>query len=171
MPSGFQLTLRSAPMVEVFNKPRVGKVLLDIHLKDGAKTNDVGLPKIPEFPSNEVTVPVAGNTQRVLKFVGGSINEETFTMDSEHTYVMDVPVLDTVESIDGVAVNWIPSDPETKDRLYPRGFVVKNLDVKEPGLRLCRRKASDGIIPLGKYIFRTRPQCFRDRDQTPPKEN
>ena len=98
------------------------------------------------------------------------ISEKSYGLLDDNKYTFDVPQLDTVSDIDGVAVNWVPSDKETKDRLYPRGFMVKNVLVPERALRLCRRKASDGIVPFGQYIFRTKPRCFRDRDQTPPKE-
>lgn len=168
LPSEFQLTLRSAPLQKVYLKPRVGMVSIDLHLKDGVSTAIAGAPKIPEFPSNEVTDEKTG--QKVLKFVAGSTEPETFTMDSEHTYTFEVEGVSTTADIDGVAVNWTPADKESKDRLYPMGFMVKNLNVQNDRVRLCRRQASDGIVPSGKYIFRRKPACFHDKDQTPPKE-
>ena len=158
-------------MEKVYTKPRVGKVVLDVHLKNKQTPSDgtLPVPSIPEPSENQVT-PKPVENERVLKSVGGSIKEETFTLDSEHTYTFNVPSVDSVIDISGIAVQWIPTDKSTSDRLYPHGFVLKNLDMKEPGLGLCRRKASDGIVPFGNYVFRTKPQCFRDRDQTPPKE-
>lgn len=158
-------------MEKVYTKPRVGKVVLDVHLKNKPTPSDDALPvtSTPESSENQVT-PKPVKYEQVLKSVGGSIKEETFTLDSEHTYTFTVPSVDSVNDISGIAVQWIPTDKSTNDRLYPRGFVLKNLDAKEPRLRLCRRKASDGIVPFGNYVFRTKPQCFRDQDQTPPKE-
>lgn len=99
--------------------------------------------------------------------VGGSQDDEKFTLVSRHTYNFEVPI--QIDDVAGIKVTWNPKDAASKDRLYPLGFRLQTSD-GEKSLRLCRRKASDGIIPGGSYTFKRFPACMRDWDQTPPKD-
>lgn len=126
----YTVKLRTAPLAEVYNTPRVGKVALVVYDREGEHEQ-----------------------------VASSSEEQTWTLNAEHEFSFESDK--TFDEIDGVAIKWTPSSGDQK--LFPVGFNVVNEQGQR--LRLCRRKASDGIAAGAQYIFRRFPVCFHDRDQ------